>query len=64
MASKLSTPYMPKLEMLKFPLLYSSGLSCLLRALLTRSAQFLNDERATEEGSLEYGDVGCKEKEP
>ena len=41
MASKVSTPYMPRLEMLKFPLLNSSGLSCLLRALLTRSAQFL-----------------------
>ena len=44
MASKVSTPYMPRLEMLKFPLLNSSGLSCLLRARLTRSAQFLRQQ--------------------
>ena len=41
MASKVSTPYMPRFEMLKLPLLNSSGFSCLLRARLTRSAQFL-----------------------
>lgn len=35
MASKDSTPNMPRLEMVKVPLLYSSGDSCLARARLT-----------------------------
>jgi len=39
MASKVSTPNMPRLLMVKVPLLYSSGASCLPRARFTRSAQ-------------------------
>ncbi len=39
MASKVSAPYMPMLEMVKVPLLNSSGASFLARARLTRSAQ-------------------------
>lgn len=35
MASKLSTPNMPRLEMTKVPVVYSSGDSCLPRARLT-----------------------------
>ncbi len=35
MAVKDSTPYMPRLEMVKVPVVYSSGLSCLPRARLT-----------------------------
>ena len=35
MASNDSTPNMPRLEMVKVPLLYSSGDSCLARARLT-----------------------------
>lgn len=38
-ASKLLTPNMPRLLMVKLPLLYSSGASCLARARFTRSAQ-------------------------
>ena len=38
MASKLSAPNMPRLEMVNVPLLYSSGDSCLPRARFTRSA--------------------------
>ncbi len=38
MASKLSTPYIPRLLTAKVPLLYSSGASCFPRARLTRSA--------------------------
>ncbi len=37
MASKLSAPNMPRLLMVKLPLLYSSGASALPRARLTRS---------------------------
>ncbi len=39
MASNVSAPYMPMLEMVKVPLLNSSGASFLARARLTRSAQ-------------------------
>ena len=38
MASKLSAPNMPRLEIVNVPLLYSSGASCLPRARFTRSA--------------------------
>jgi hypothetical protein len=40
MASKASAPYMPMLEMVKLPVLYSLGDSCLLRARLTRSCRW------------------------
>jgi hypothetical protein len=40
MASKASAPYMPMLEMVKLPVLYSLGDSCLLRARFTRSCRW------------------------
>ena len=39
MASKVSAPKLPRLEMVKVPDINSSGASCLKRARFTRSAQ-------------------------
>jgi hypothetical protein len=47
MASKVSAPNMPILDIVKFPVLYSDGASCLLRARFTRSCAHRTKVRDT-----------------
>ncbi|EAZ93479.1 hypothetical protein CY0110_16827 [Crocosphaera chwakensis CCY0110] len=44
MASKRSTPNIPKFDRVKVPLLYSSGCNCLALALSTKSFQVRDRE--------------------